>query len=442
MNIQSKKESFLFACGDIVILYLSLVITLMLRYFAIPTVDILNQHLLPFSILFIFWFFVFFVFGLYEKQIIIDKKRIIPSIAQVQIINSIIAIIFFYFSPITQITPKTNLFIYIFVSVLLLTAWRLIATAYISKKQIPICLIGKGEDVLFLKNDLDANLKGFEVRAFFDLSDNTQDIKLFVQYIIEQNIEYVVLDTKDDSIIPYLPTLYTLMFKGVEFFEVSDLYESLYGRVPLQIVKHGWFLEHVKSKPHMLYDFFKRIMDITVSILLCIPLICIYPFIFILIKLEDKGPILYRDIRIGKNNKIITIFKFRSMSVGIIPKLGKKIETRVGTCMRKTRIDELPQLINVLKGDLSLIGPRPEQPKMVEEYNSNVPFYNVRHLITPGLSGWAQIYHDNHPHHGLDVEATKEKLSYDLYYIKNRSFILDILIALKTIKTIVLHKGK
>jgi lipopolysaccharide/colanic/teichoic acid biosynthesis glycosyltransferase len=116
--------------------------------------------------------------------------------------------------------------------------------------------------------------------------------------------------------------------------------------------------------------------------------------------------------------------------------------TRVGSFLRKTRIDELPQLWNVLRGDISLIGPRPEFADAVQSYMDEIPYYNVRHLIKPGLSGWAQIYHENHPHHGLDVGATSEKLSYDLFYIKNRSIILDAIIALKTLKTLFLSKGK
>jgi lipopolysaccharide/colanic/teichoic acid biosynthesis glycosyltransferase len=191
-----------------------------------------------------------------------------------------------------------------------------------------------------------------------------------------------------------------------------------------------------------MYDFFKGLMDTSIAFVLFIVSLMVYPFIFLLIKLEDRGPLIYRDIRVGKDNKIITILKFRSMTVGIIPEFGYKKETKVGKFMRKTRLDELPQLINVLRGDLSLVGPRPEQPKMVQEYVQKVPFYNIRHLIKPGLSGWAQIYHDNHPHHTIDIGATKEKLSYDLFYIKNRSFVLDLIIALKTIKIMISNKGK
>ena len=121
-------------------------------------------------------------------------------------------------------------------------------------------------------------------------------------------------------------------------------------------------------------------------------------------------------------------------------KIKNKV-TKVGAFLRKSRIDELPQIWNVLMGDISLIGPRPEFEKPVREYVEKIPYYNVRHMIKPGLSGWAQIYHEQHPHHGVDIEETRNKLSYDLYYIKNRSFMLDIKIALKTIKTLLLRAG-
>ncbi|NCN08012.1 sugar transferase, partial [Candidatus Parcubacteria bacterium] len=140
------------------------------------------------------------------------------------------------------------------------------------------------------------------------------------------------------------------------------------------------------------------------------------------------------------------ILKFRTMlfndngdwqNKGLINKV-----TKVGNFLRKTRLDELPQLWNVLKGDISLIGPRPEFPNAVKQYAEEIPYYNVRHLIKPGLSGWAQIYHDQHPHHQADTLETKNKLSYDLYYIKNRSFFLDLKIALRTLNILLSIAGR
>ena len=140
------------------------------------------------------------------------------------------------------------------------------------------------------------------------------------------------------------------------------------------------------------------------------------------------------------------MYKFRTMKIandsGKWNSGEKNYVTTIGAFLRKTRLDELPQLWNVVFGDVSLIGPRPEFPDAVKTYENEISYYGIRHLIKPGLSGWAQIYHDNHPHHGIGIAETKEKLSYDLYYMKHRSFILDLQIVLKTIKKLLSIKGK
>ena len=166
---------------------------------------------------------------------------------------------------------------------------------------------------------------------------------------------------------------------------------------------------------------------------------------YVFIKLDDGGPIFFSQERIGKDNKKIKIVKFRTMSnkedVDFSNDSEKRI-TKIGDFLRRSRIDEIPQIWSVIKGDQSLIGPRPEVPTLVRSYEDEISYYKVRHLIKPGLSGWAQIYHDNHPHHGLGVSQTKEKLSYDLYYVKNRSFFLDLKIALRTVAKLISRKGR
>jgi exopolysaccharide biosynthesis polyprenyl glycosylphosphotransferase len=447
MNLLSRKESLLYLLGDIASLYVSLWLVLSLRYWSLPTDETWATHLVPFTLLFAIWLVVFFISGLYEKKISFSKKDILVSILKVQGVNSVIAVLFFYFSPVTQITPKTNLFIYLGVSVLLLGAWRYASASIAGQKRTRVCIVARGSEAQQLCKDLAEDSSGFDVKYFLDLDCGEVDVEQLVQKIYVEAIDFVILDTKDDAILPILPVFYDLMFSGVQFVEMADVYEAVYNRVPLQLVKHGWFLENVKSKPHALYDFFKRAMDIVASFLLILVSLVFYPFVYVALKLDDRKGLFSIQERVGKNNKPIKMLKFRTMTYandgGAWKAQGKKNEvTRVGAFLRKTRIDELPQLWNVLRGDLSLIGPRPEFHTAVESYMSEIPYYNVRHLIKPGLSGWAQIYHDNHPHHGLDIEATSEKLSYDLYYIKNRSIILDAIIALKTLKTLFLSKGK
>jgi len=184
----------------------------------------------------------------------------------------------------------------------------------------------------------------------------------------------------------------------------------------------------------------KRIIDVIAGSLIGLVSLVFYPFVFLLITLDDGGPLFYTDVRVGKNGQKIHVIKFRSMSITGGTDQRSRI-TRVGAFLRKTRIDELPQLWNVVRGDVSLIGPRPEKPELVAIYEQQIPYYSVRHLIKPGLSGWAQLYQRTPPKFGADSIETKLKLSYDLYYIKHRSLLLDVGIAVKTIKELLSRRG-
>jgi lipopolysaccharide/colanic/teichoic acid biosynthesis glycosyltransferase len=236
------------------------------------------------------------------------------------------------------------------------------------------------------------------------------------------------------------------MFAGVSFIDMHKVYEDIFDRIPFSVLRHSWFLENISLSPRRGYDTLKRCLDLAVGLALGIVTLPLYPLVWLAIKLDDNGPLFISQERIGEHNRPIVIFKFRSMSddEGASP-LEKEMNyirvTRVGKWLRKTRIDELPQLWSVVRGDLSLIGPRPELPELAAEYDQQVPYYHVRHLIKPGLSGWAQIHHERHPHHGADVEETKVKLSYDLSYIKNRSLSLDLEIMLKTLRILVSRSG-
>ena len=239
-------------------------------------------------------------------------------------------------------------------------------------------------------------------------------------------------------------SLYRLIFAGVTFINVHDLYEEIFERIPVSILDEQWFIENISSRGAVTYDLFKRAMDIAVSLVLGLISLVFYPFIILAIKIEDGNEIFTHQNRAGRNNQIIQVVKFRTMLFtdnGDWQNQDKVNRvTKVGNFLRRTRLDELPQLWNVLRGDVSLIGPRPEFPKAVEHYADKIPYYNIRHLIKPGLSGWAQIYGE-HPHHGLEIETTQNKLSHDLYYVKHRGIILDIIIGLKTIRTLLSRSG-
>lgn len=448
MSPLNKKDPFLLFCGDIVIFFVSLWLVLFIRYREIPNSIVIADHVAPFTILFIAWLLVFFIAGLYEKRSIILKNRLASTIFRAQVTNIVVAVLFFYFIPYFGITPKTNLFIYLVVSFLFVFIWRVYGYQVIApRNRQNAILIASGDEMKELATEV--NSKSYYNLCFTSVIDITTTNVIDLQHeigkrIFSEDVSVIVVDLKNELTEPIIPALYDLIFSKVVFIDMHKIYEDVFDRIPLSLINYSWFLENISFAPTKTYDFLKRITDIFIASIGGIFSLLVYPFVIAAIKFDDGGPVFITQERIGKDNKHIFIYKFRSMSRNDTSLSTEKSDnkiTRVGGFLRRSRIDELPQLWNVIKGDLSLIGPRPELPAGVKLYEQYIPYYGIRHLIPPGLSGWAQIYHDNHAHHAAEVQSTKEKLSYDLFYLKNRSFILDITIALKTINKLLSRSG-
>ncbi len=238
--------------------------------------------------------------------------------------------------------------------------------------------------------------------------------------------------------------LLSLKNRGVKVQDGNDVYESITGKVPIESIRLSWLLFSPGSHASGPFLFYKRFASVVISIvglLLSVPLL---PFVIIAIKLSSPGRVLYSQSRVGRDERAFRCYKFRTMRSDAEADTGPTWAedddprvTPVGRFLRKTRIDEIPQLINVLKGDMSLVGPRPERPEFVAALNEKIPYYHLRHSVRPGITGWAQILYK----YGSSVEDAKEKLRYDLYYIKNRSVGLDLLIFLNTIKIVLVGRG-
>lgn len=444
MSVSRRKETTILFLVDVALLYVSLWLTLALRYWEIPDAGVWKDHFLPFSIIIAVWILVFFISGLYEKHTLILKSRLPSTVFHAQVANSFIAVLFFYFIPYFGIAPKTNLFIYLVVSFGLVLLWRIYGDKFFSsaKKERGI-LIGSGEEMKELLEEVNGNPRySLEFVSFIDLDDiDGLDFKEeILQRIYSEEIQIIAIDLKNEKVEPILPHLYNLIFSKVKFIDMYKIYEDIFDSVPLSLVRYNWFLENISTETRATYDSLKRIMDLLLAFAVGAISLVIYPFVAVAIKFDDGGSIFFEQERIGKNNKIIKVKKFRSMSDLPAGGDGHRI-TRVGKWLRASRIDELPQLWSVLKGDLSMIGPRPEIPSLIKHYEEEIPYYNVRHLVKPGLSGWAQLYHTDPPKVFADADKTRRKLSYDLYYIKNRSFMLDLKIALKTIKALLSRSG-
>lgn len=447
MNFAYKRESVLLLCGDIIAFYIALWVTLLVRYLALPTNAIWELHVVPFSILFIFWIIIFFIAGLYEKHTLILKSKISSTLFHAQIANSVLAVLFFYLVPLFGIAPKTNLFIYLIVSFGLTLGWRMYFFRFfeVRKRQNAI-LIGTGSEMRELEQEVNNNsryeltfISSVDIDSIGSL-DFQQEI---VSRIYSEGVTLIATDFKNEKVEPLLPNLYNLIFSNVKFIDMHKIYEEIFDRIPLSLVKYSWFLEHISVSAQKSYDIAKRVMDITLASILGLFSLIFYPFVYGAIKLEDGGPLFFAQDRVGQNNKTIRLIKFRSMKVhNEADGIAKNPETtKIGAFIRKMRIDELPQLWNVVRGDLSMIGPRPEIPALVKVYEKEISYYNIRHLIKPGLSGWAQLYHSEPPKFAAQVNETKKKLSYDLYYIKNRSLLLDLKVAIRTLKVLLSREG-
>ncbi len=445
MTITGKKEPLFLFLGDAFSFFLALWITLFLRRLEEPSGSYILLHLSSFSFLFVVWFVVFFVAGLYENHTLLFRKKLPNTLFRVQATNILIAVFFFYFSPFEEIAPKTNLILYSVVSSLLIFFWRLfLVPLFEPVKKEKAIIIGSGKELSEIEAEVNHNSR-YPLRFIPSIhTDSPREHagEAVAKRILEEGVSVVVIDFDNPELTPALTSLYRLMFSHVRFFDMSRVYEELFDRVPLSLLREGWILQNISAFPRRGYSFLKRVMDIVIALPLFLFSILFYPFVFLAIVIEDGGKFFIFQERVGQRNKLIHLVKLRTMSFDDSKNpTTHNVITKVGKILRMTRIDELPQLWNVLLGEISLIGPRPELPNLVSEYERVIPYYSMRHTIKPGLSGWAQIRDADAPRRFSDIEKTKNKLSYDLYYIKNRSLMLDLKIALKTIKTLLSRSG-
>jgi len=230
---------------------------------------------------------------------------------------------------------------------------------------------------------------------------------------------------------------------GLAIEEANSFYERLTGKISIETLRPSWLIFSGPSRRKVMYNQIRRLLDVMLSI---VGLVLSFPLMVlavIAIKLDSPGPILYRQRRVGQRNQVFTIMKFRSMRVDAEtegPKWAEKDDpriTRIGKIIRKLRIDELPQFINILRGEMTFVGPRPERPEFVELLQQQIPYYSQRHLVKPGLTGWAQIRYP----YCASVEDAVQKLQYDLYYIKNQSLMLDMITLFETTRIVIFGRG-
>ncbi|PKM91839.1 sugar transferase [Candidatus Falkowbacteria bacterium HGW-Falkowbacteria-1] len=458
MNNKKIKQTILFLV-DLSILFISLKITLILRYADELSPEIEEKHFQIFIPVFLLWLMIFYINSLYDFKKIINQNKLIERSIKSALISFFLSMILFYLVPYAQITPKTNLLIFASFSFVLFTLWRLLFLS-INKKYLPgsnIAMIGYNEIIRKTIQAIKKNPQlGYNVKFLLSEKNNVlvdiadiydlkivEDANQLSRAIKDYKIDSLILEKDLGEMKDLQKTLFNLLPSGINYYNLINFYEEISGQIPLEILNKAWFLENLNLAEKRTFEGIKRIFDLFLSFFFLIFAFPLSIIIAILIKITSHGPVMFKQTRSGKNNKDFNLYKFRTMRVeknnhAPTEENDPRI-TVLGKFLRKSRIDEIPQLLNVLRGDMSFVGPRPERPEIIKELANNIPFYSVRSLVKPGISGWDQISGE---YHSPSVEDTYKKLQYDLFYIKNRSFYLDISIILKTIKTALGQEGR
>lgn len=442
-----RLKIFLLTISDILIFYFALIVALYIRYGIIERelttlTSSLNLHFFSFTIIFAVWLIVFWAAGLYDLARLKNEQVFYKTFFSAFLINAVTAVLFFYFIPYFIITPKINLFIDLILTIVLLFFWR----QYFNKLagrvfKINVVFLGASPEVLELKEIFINNPQlGYQTAGIL-APDNVSELETLWR---TEKFSIIVTAEKFDHSQKLTILLLEYLKKGIIINDLDKFYEGITFRVPISIIREAWFFENIVETERGIYELLKRTFDIVLSLALGVITVIVFPFVFSGLKIFDPGPIFYKQKRIGKNGKNFTLIKFRSLPIAqnIDEKMRKpndKETTAFGKFIRKTHVDELPQIWNILKGEMSFIGPRPEKPEFVKRFSDEIPFYEMRQLIKPGLAGWAQL---NNPNAGPSPKETMEKLQYDLYYIKNRSVFLDLSIIFKTAKIMFSAVGK
>jgi len=387
----------------------------------------------------------------------------IRKIIESALIALTVGVIFFYLVPSPSIMPKTILVLAVGIGFGISGLFRSLYLSYIGthKLKTRILFLGVTDEIKELISTIShhPNL-GYTVSAVIDperVFTKSPDTDIELYHTL--NTLRPAIDTQQIHTVVVAPTmneedavkreLYELLFWRVQIVDMTSFYELVTGRIPPSTFSESWFLNNLQTAEHPVYHKAKRGIDIVFGIILCLILCILFPAIALAIKLSSPGRIIFKQKRIGEGGQIFWMYKFRTMYTlaedgsaethgAEFSKKGDVRITPVGSFLRKMRLDELPQAFNLLKGEITLVGPRPERPEIVEQLTTQMPYYPLRHIIKPGITGWAAV----HQHYTDTLESSLKKLQYDLYYIKNRSALLDFSIILKTINVVLRGMGQ
>lgn len=452
MRPQTRKIILLL--GDIILLYAALYGALLLRNNFIVAPEIWQLNWPDFSVVFGLWLIVFYIADFYELAHAKNNKIFIVRSGIILVLMTIVALAYFYGLPNISIAPKRILLYDMILTLPLLIAWRGLYNHVIKLPTTNCIILGLNQETETIVHELSQHPQwGYKVVNIFDAQSQPtlapipiiSNLELLPETIDKTHTSVIIINDALLQSQEHSEALFSLINKQIRVMTLTKFYEEIVRKVPLYSISKLWFLDALSEKStRVWYDRIKRLMDIVGAILGLVITLPLYPIFFLAIRLDSKGSFFYRHTRVGQYGNPFTVIKFRSM-VDDAEKNGEQWTTkndtritRVGKVMRKMRLDELPQLMNILLGNMSFVGPRAERPGFTDQLAKQIPFFKQRLLVKPGLTGWAQVNYK----YGESIEDALEKLQYDLFYIKNRSLYLDLSIILKTIRIVLTGAGQ
>ncbi|MDP1709319.1 MAG: exopolysaccharide biosynthesis polyprenyl glycosylphosphotransferase, partial [Candidatus Komeilibacteria bacterium] len=447
--------------GDLICLYLGLILALVVRYMQWPPRD-LGWLTAPMGSLFLLGAIIMFIVGLYDLGQAKNSWNFYKKVLISTVVWTALSIIYFYINPrLSGPTPKTILLLNTFFGFGLLALWRAVYNKFVSAEILKTKIIFAGvmpETLELIKLIKKEPQRGYETAGII-VGPGEVLPEEFAGIPHNANFAALGSASKEVGLIVVSPLLaadkelakelYSELFHQITIMTLAKLYEQLMGRIPPFTFSEAWFLNNLNEQQKKIYDRFRIILDCLGAVILGAFFIITFPLVALAIKLSSPGPLFLIHERVGRMGQTFKIYKYRSMKAlkddGSAETDGPQFTalndnriTPVGKFLRRTRLDEVPQFINILKNEMGLIGPRPERPEFVAQLTAVMPFYSLRHVIKPGLTGWAQI----HSSYYGTLDENLRKLEYDLFYIKNRGPLSDLAIVLRTINILIRMIGR
>ncbi|OPY00831.1 MAG: UDP-N-acetylgalactosamine-undecaprenyl-phosphate N-acetylgalactosaminephosphotransferase [Syntrophorhabdus sp. PtaB.Bin184] len=448
------RYRWLLLLGDVVLISLAIIAAVGLRV-GFGGRALLHYSIGPISTL-VLYPLALYIFDLYNVERVFRSWETTFRSAIAVALGTLLAVCVFYAVPLGPY-GRGVMVIEASLAWYLLNLWRWSYGIVFQKTgpKVPTLILGAGFCGRTICRLLKSPLSPYEVKGFLD--DNLEEIDpdrypavmgrsdQLLEIAAGTGAHTVILAIPKNRSVRLIRTILDARLKGIDVRDMADVYEALTGRIPVRGIADQWLL-FAEGFYLLRADYaqkLKRLIDFLASGIILFFMSPVIAVAVIAIKLDSPGPVFYTQQRVGKDRQVFTIYKFRSMESGS-EKAGARWAaekdprvTRVGKLLRLTHIDELPQIWNIFKGDMSLVGPRPERPEFVDTLEDALPYYYVRHTVKPGLTGWAQINY----RYGASVEDAHIKLEYDLYYVKNMSVFLDLKILLRTVGVVLLKDG-